>query len=110
MEKKKEKTNKLRLLKHWLSMTSVKIFLAIIVLLVIALGVGKYFMTTSKTTKIGFEDIGEMATQAVRSTEISTIEGSRDLFGVEIPFTQSKYIFSYDVEIKAGFDFTQIES
>lgn len=109
MEKKKEKTNKLRLLKQWLSMTSVKIFLAIIVLLVIALGVGNYFMTASKTTKIGFEDIGELATQAVRSTEISTIEGSRDLFGVEIPFTQSKYIFSYDVEIKAGFDFTQIE-
>ena len=28
---------------------------------------------------------------------------------MEIPFTQSKYIFSYDVEVKAGFDFTQIE-
>ena len=66
-------------------------------------------MTRSKTAKIGFEDIGELATQSARTTEISTLEGSRDLFGVTIPFTQSKYIFSYDVEIKAGFDFTQIE-
>ena len=26
-----------------------------------------------------------------------------------IPFTQSKYIYSYDIVIKAGFDFTEIE-
>lgn len=105
-QKKKEKTNSL---KYWLSLKVVKIILIIIVIALLILGIGKFYSTKSKTTKIGFEDIGELATQSARTTEISTIEGSRDLFGVEIPFTQSKYIFSYDVEIKAGFDFTQIE-
>lgn len=105
-QKKKEKTNSL---KYWLSLKAVKIILIIIVIALLILGIGKFYSTKSKTTKIGFEDIGELATQSARTTEISTIEGSRDLFGVEIPFTQSKYIFSYDVEIKAGFDFTQIE-
>lgn len=105
-QKKKGKTNSW---KYWLSLKAVKIILIIIVIALLILGVGKFFSTKSKTTKIGFEDIGELATQSARTTEISTIEGSRNLFGVEIPFTQSKYIFSYDVEIKAGFDFTQIE-
>ena len=36
-------------------------------------------------------------------------EGSRNLFGITIPFTQSKYIYSYDVTIKAGFDFGEIQ-
>ena len=108
-EKKQQKKKNTGALKYWFSLKVVKIILIIIVIALLLLGIGKFFSTKSKTTKIGFEDIGELATQVSRSTEISTIEGSRDLFGVEIPFTQSKYIFSYDVEIKAGFDFTQIE-
>lgn len=63
----------------------------------------------NKTTKIGFEDIGELATQTAYCTEINVTEASRELFGIEIPFTQSKYIYSYDVEIKAGFNFSEIE-
>ncbi len=107
MEKKKQKGSKL--LKYWLSKTAVKIILVIIVLLVIALGVGKYFMTESKTTKIGFEDIGELATQSAYCTEVNVTEAAREFFGVEIPFTESKYIYSYDIVIKAGFNFEEIE-
>lgn len=36
-------------------------------------------------------------------------EGSRELFGIQIPFTQSKYIYSMDFEIKAGIDFGDID-
>ena len=36
-------------------------------------------------------------------------EAARELFGLTIPFTESKYIYSYDIEIKAGFDFEEIE-
>ena len=86
---KKEKEGKSKFLKYWLSKTAVKIILVIAVLAVICAGVGSYFMTRSKTAKIGFEDIGELATQSARTTEISTLEGSRELFGVEISFTQS---------------------
>ena len=63
---------------------------------------------SSKTTRLGFEDIGEMATQAAYTTQVNVTEGSRVLWGVTIPFTQSKYIYSYDVEVKAGFDFGAI--
>lgn len=74
-----------------------------------AVGLEKYLSSDSKTTKIGFEDIGELATQTAYCTEVNVTEAARDLWGVRIPFTQSKYIYSYDVVIKAGFDFGEIE-
>ena len=79
------------------------------VLIFIGVGIGKSFSAESKTTKLGFEDIGELATQAAYCTEVNVTEASRSLWGMEIPFTQSKYIYSYDVEIKAGMDFSAIE-
>ena len=33
----------------------------------------------------------------------------KELFGADIPFTNSKYIYSYGITIKAGFDFNEIE-
>ena len=36
-------------------------------------------------------------------------EGARELFGLTIPFTQRKYVYSYDVVIKAGLDFGEID-
>lgn len=73
------------------------------------LGLKSFISYDSKTTKIGFEDIGELATQSAYCTEISITDNSRTLFGINIPFTQSKYIYSYDVEIKAGYDFNEIK-
>ena len=67
------------------------------------------FFTKSDTVKLGFEDIGELATQAAYSKEVSVIEGDRKLFGHSTPFTQSKYIYSYAVIIKAGLDFSDID-
>lgn len=75
----------------------------------VAAGIKKYVESEAKTTKIGFEDIGELATQVAYSTEVNVTDASRKLFGMTIPFTQSKYIYSYDVIVKAGFDFTQVE-
>ncbi len=67
------------------------------------------FSSRNQTTKLGFEDLGELATQSAYCTKVNVTEASRELFGMTIPFTQSKYIYSYDVEIKAGFDFREIE-
>ncbi len=72
-------------------------------------GMRKLISNHSKTTKIGFEDIGELATQTAYCTEVNVTEASREFYGIEIPFTQSKYVYSYDVIIKAGFDFSEIE-
>lgn len=107
--KEKKERNKTSLLKFYLSQKLIQIVLVIVVIIVIALGITRFFSTESKTTKIGFEDIGELATQAAYCTEVNVTEGSRNLFGITIPFTQSKYIYSYDVTIKAGFDFEEIQ-
>lgn len=80
----------------------------ILVLAAAAVGIKSVISSESKTTKIGFEDIGELATQSAYCTEVNVTEAARELFGITIPFTQSKYIYSYDVEIKAGFDFQEI--
>lgn len=88
----------------------IAIFIAIIVLIVaVVIGLRSDIFFDSKTTKIGFENIGELATQTAYSTQLGVIDDSRELYGVTIPFTNSKYIYSYDVIIKAGFDFGDIE-
>lgn len=88
----------------------IAIFIVIIVIIVaVVIGLRSNIFFDSKTTKIGFEDIGELATQAAYSTQISIIDDSREFYGVTIPFTQSKYMYSCDVVIKAGFDFGDIE-
>lgn len=63
----------------------------------------------SKMTKLGFEDIGELATQEMIGTVVHTEKTAQSLFGMEIPFTQSQYIYSYDFDIKAGYDFSYIK-
>lgn len=65
--------------------------------------------TDYKTTKLRFENIGELATQVAYATEVGSIKDSRDIFGIQIPFTQSSYIYSYDFVIKVGFDFRKID-
>ena len=87
--------------------------IALIAVIVIALGAGLYFgkslASESRITKLGFKDMGELATQAAYCTMVEDTEAARDLFGVEIPFTQSRLIYSYDVIVRAGLDFEQIE-
>ena len=94
------------------SMVKAKL-IALIAIIIIALGAGLYFgkslSSESRITKLGFEDMGELATQAAYCTMVEDMEAARDLFGVEIPFTQSRLIYSYDVIVRAGLDFEQIE-
>lgn len=85
------------------------ILIVLAILAIIALSVKNYISYDSKTTKLGFEDIGELATQSVYCTEVDKMDPSRKLFGFTIPFTQSTYIYSYDVVIKAGFDFADVK-
>lgn len=112
---KREKTEKRQgagkngWIKMYLTGKVLTVVIAAVVLVLLVLGVRKYVSVESKTTKIGFEDIGELATQAAYCTEVNVTEASRELWGIKIPFTQSKYIYSYDVVVKAGFDFSEVE-
>lgn len=64
---------------------------------------------SSDTIEFGLKNIGELATQAGYFTNVQTIKNSREVFGVTIPFTQSKYIFSYSGIVKAGFNFSDVD-
>ena len=89
--------------------TIVLLVLVIILAITVAgLGFKVTHTTESKTTKLGFEDIGEFATQSAYCTEVSSTTNARKLFGHNLPFTQSNIVFSYDVVIKAGYDFSAI--
>lgn len=96
-------------IKMYLTGKTLTVVIAAAAVVLLVLGVGRYVSVESKTTKIGFEDIGELATQAAYCTEVNVTEASRELWGIKIPFTQSKYIYSYDVVVKAGFDFSAVE-
>lgn len=78
-------------------------------IIVCVLAITTYISHQTQTTKIGFEDIGELATQVAYCEEVGVTDEGRTLFGLTIPFTQSKYIYSYNVTIKAGYDFTDID-
>lgn len=106
---KKQGAGKNGWIKMYLTGKVLMVVIAAVVLVLLVLGVRKYVSVESKTTKIGFEDIGELATQAAYCTEVNVTEAARELWGIKIPFTQSKYIYSYDVVVKAGFDFGEVE-
>lgn len=84
---------------------------AMIILGIVCIGIGSwqtYNANRSRIVNLRMEDIGELSTQAAYFTNVQVISNSRELFGVTVPFTQSKYIYSYDGVIKAGIDFTKL--
>ena len=87
----------------------VVIAIAILIIGIIASFAIDWLSTQSKTTKLGFEDIGELDTQVAYTTVVNEIDDPRKLFGVKIPLTRSHYIYSYDVVVKAGIDFEDID-
>ncbi|ASS41110.1 hypothetical protein AXF21_03835 [Eubacterium minutum ATCC 700079] len=88
------------------------IVIAIVAIAVVAVKIGPsvmdYFLNSSKTTKIGFEDIAELDTQVAYCNVIGVVNDSKKVFGKELPFTRSKYIYSYNVVVKAGLNFKEI--
>ena len=111
MEIKKLDDNKL--VKATTKKRRIKMGAIVLAVLIIGAAVGclvtSHLTTEAKTTKIGFEDIGELDTQVAYCTVVDVIDDPREIFGVEVPFTESKYIYSYDVVVKAGLDFEDIK-
>ncbi len=82
------------------------------VLVVISLQVyGTFFQhqgISSKVIEQRMQDIGELATQEAYVTIVNKDASKAQLFGIDVPLTDSKYIFSYDVTIKAGLNFADV--
>lgn len=67
------------------------------------------YVSDEKITEIGFENIGELATQSVTTTTVRVETKDLTLFNVSIPLTQSKYIYTYNTTIKAGINFSDVK-
>ncbi len=83
--------------------------LTLAAIVAVIIGIKKVAFSENQTTKIGFENIGELATQSSYCTQVNVTDSSKKLFGASIPFTNSKYIYSYGITIKAGYDFNEID-
>ena len=82
---------------------------AAVILLAIVIGISSTSFSSSRMVQFGLRNIGELTTQSGYFTNVQVIKDSKDLYGLTIPFTTSKYIFSYDGTVKAGIDFEQID-
>ena len=67
------------------------------------------YVSDEKITEIGFENIGELATQSVTTTTVRVETKDLKLFNVSIPLTQSKYIYTYNTTIKDGINFSDVK-
>ena len=68
------------------------------------------FNTQEKTTKLGLSDVGELVTQTCYTTVIEDSKVNREFFKLfDIPFTESRQIFSYDFEVDASVNFDEIK-
>lgn len=88
--------------------------IVIIIALVIALiyirkSASTSYETSGKLTQLGFENIGELATQSVTTTSVRVETKDRKLFNISIPLTESKYIYTYNTNIKAGINFSEVK-
>lgn len=94
---------------------SIKSLLLIVIIIAIAAtliytrkNVSTGYQTDGKVTQLGFENIGELATQSVTTTSVRVETKDRKLFNVSIPLTESKYIYTYNTNIKAGINFSDV--
>lgn len=71
--------------------------------------VEKEVVISGKTIEAGLNNIGKLSTAEYYYTHVQTYDSSKEINGFKIPFTTSKFIYSYDGTICAGIDFTQID-
>ncbi len=112
----KEKSSKNGGVKNIFNKYIFKIVFGIVIVILLAgvfiLGVktSYKFTTQEKTTKFGLENVGILVTQTCYTTVLEDSKVNRDFFNLfDIPFTESRQIFSYDFEVDAAIDFDQID-
>ena len=113
-EKEKDKKEK----KHsfWKSFIRLpKVFkYAIIALIILALAstgvmIGTVIESQHEAVDFGLENVGILVTQTAHVTEVSDTKVNRDFFSLfDIPFTESRQIFSVRVDVDASVDFGEI--
>ena len=107
-DKKRGKLTVKKLLQDFFHKHTIALMVAV-ALIFLAIGIGSVSIRSSRIVNLRMDDIGELVTQVGYFTNVQVIENNRELWGISIPFTQSKYIFSYDGIVKAGIDFSEID-
>jgi len=97
-----------KLLKNKPRVKAILCFAMLMVIVVVITGVSVSSLYSSRIVNLRLDNVGELVTQVGYFTNVEVIENNRELWGITIPFTQSKYIFSYDGTIKAGINFEKI--
>ena len=95
---------------------AVPIVIKIVVVIAILLGVfylgnacSSVINLQTKSTKFGLKDVGELVTQTAYVTVVTDNKENKELFNkFEIPFTESRQVFSYDVEVDVSVNFSEI--
>ena len=64
---------------------------------------------TVDTIRDGLRDIGVLVTQEYYFTDVISFSSVKKLFNVEVGFTESSYLASYDGVVSAGIDLGRIE-
>ena len=106
MEKHRNRPNRVN--KNLLLVSLVVILISITIIAAMLIQTRKN-QVESRNIAFGLKDMGELVTQAGYFTNVQSSTSTRQLFGMDIPFTTSKYIYSYDGVVKAGLDFAGIE-
>ena len=94
----------------------VPIVIKIVIVIAILLGVfylgnacSSVINLQTKSTKFGLKDVGELVTQTAYVTVVTDNKENKELFNkFEIPFTESRQVFSYDVEVDVSVNFSEI--
>lgn len=106
MEKHRKRPNRAN--KNLLLVSLVVILISITIIAAMLIQTRKN-QVESRNIAFGLKDMGELVTQAGYFTNVQSSTSTRQLFGMDIPFTTSRYIYSYDGVVKAGLDFAGIE-
>lgn len=59
---------------------------------------------TSETIKNQIVSVKELTTLKYKYTNVGSFENQAEFYGVKLPFSQKKFIISYDGEVNAGID------
>lgn len=64
---------------------------------------------SGETIRSSMANIGKLCTAEYSYTHVEHVDSSREIKGFKIPFTTSRFIYSYDGTVMAGIDFTKIQ-
>ena len=110
IEKIKEEKKTKEKIKISKAMKIITIFIILLFLVFLGFKYSKSLNHKETIIDFGFKDVGELVTQEWYGRILEDSTKDRKIFKkISVPFTESRIIFSLDVEVTAGLNFKEIE-